>query len=170
LADVKRETARRDYIREAQGKLTRRDVLAREWQIVQLAKDGAQKYETLASASAGAMEDLAEDQRAALTRLLASRDFVTLFRGGAGTGKSFVLRRVQEALQREGGVTRVLAPQRQQVLDIAKDGLGDTQTVAEFLMTRSMPQRAIAVIDEAGQIGAQRTPAPNRRRRRWSSP
>lgn len=155
LSDVKRETVRRDYIREAQGKLTRRDVLAREWHIVQLAKDGALKYEALGSASAGAAEGLAEDQRAALTRLLASRDFVTLFRGGAGTGKSFVLRRVQEALQRESRVTRVLAPQRQQVLDLAKDGLANTQTVAEFLTTRSMPPRAVVVIDEAGQIGAQ---------------
>ena len=43
LADVKRETARRDYIREASGKLTRRDVLGREWNIVQLAMIGARK-------------------------------------------------------------------------------------------------------------------------------
>ncbi len=130
-------------------------MLAREWHIVQLAKDGARKHEALASASAGAGKNLADDQRAALALLLASRDFVTLFRGGAGTGKSFVLRRVQEALQREGRVTRVLAPQRQQVLGLAKDGLADTQTVAEFLTTRSMPLRAVVVIDEAGQIGAQ---------------
>jgi hypothetical protein len=61
---------------------------------------------------------------------------------------------VQGALQSAGGVTRVLAPQRQQVLDLAKDGLSDTQTVAEFLATRSMPPQAIVVIDEAGQIGA----------------
>ncbi len=155
LADVKRETARRDYIREESGKITRRDVLSREWNIVQLAKDGARKHAALSWAIAEVSEDLAEDQTAALTRILGSRDFVTLFRGGAGTGKSFVLRRVQEALQRAGGVTRVLAPQRQQVLDLAKDGLGGTQTVAEFLAARSMPPRAVVVIDEAGQIGAQ---------------
>ena len=154
LAEVKRETARRDYIREESGKLTRRDVLAREWNIVQLAKDGARKHAPLASPADGTDEGLAADQSQALTQILASRDFVTLFRGGAGTGKSFVLRRVQEALQRAGYSTSVLAPQRQQAIDLAKDGLGDTQTVAGFLAMRSMAERAVVIIDEAGQIGA----------------
>lgn len=139
MADVKRETERREYIREPSGKLTRRDVLAREWRIVQLAKEGARKHAPLSSSRAQDADGLADDQLQALSSILGSRDFVTLFRGGAGTGKSFVLQRVQEALQRSGYSTRVLAPQRQQVLDLAKDGLGDTQTVAEFLHTRSMP-------------------------------
>ena len=78
-------------------------------------------------------EPLADDQKSALRRILGSRDLVTLFRGGAGTGKSYVLRRVQEALHRAGRATHVLAPQRQQVLDLSKDGLSGTQTVAEFL-------------------------------------
>lgn len=154
LADVKRETARRDYIRESDGKLTRRDVLAREWEIVQLVKNGARKHTPLAIKNSGLLDGLAEDQARALIRILGSRDLVTLFRGGAGTGKSFVLRRVQEALQRAGHPTRVLAPQRQQVLDLAKDGLGGTQTVAEFLTTRSVLKGTVGVIDEAGQIGA----------------
>ena len=154
LVDIKRETARRNYIREASGKLTRRDVLGREWDIVQFAKKGARKHASLASEGDATVNGLAEDQTRALLRILGSRDFVTLFRGGAGTGKSFVLRRVQEALRRAGHTTHILAPQRQQVLDLAKDGLGETQTVADFLATRSLRERAVVVIDEAGQIGA----------------
>ena len=154
LADVKRETARRDYIREASGKLTRRDVLGREWNIVQLAMLGARKHAPLVPGSDTTADGLPQDQARAVIHILGSRDFVTLFRGGAGTGKSFVLRLVQEALRRAGHTTHVLAPQRQQVLDLVKDGLGETQTVAEFLATRSMQQRAVVVIDEAGQIGA----------------
>lgn len=154
LADVKRETARRDYIRESSGKLTRRDVLGREWDIVQLAKDGARKHAPLVLANDVTTFGLAADQAKALIHILRSRDFVTLFRGGAGTGKSYVLGRVQEALLRAGHPAHILAPQRQQVLDLAKDGLTETQTVAEFLTKQSARARAVVVIDEAGQIGA----------------
>ncbi len=112
LDEIKQETAARSYIREMPGRLTRRDVLAREWEIVQLAKDGASKHAPLAAFS-GLHEDmLSEEQKAALRRILDSCDFVTLFRGGAGTGKSFVLKRVQEALNHKGHTTHVLAPQR----------------------------------------------------------
>jgi ATP-dependent exoDNAse (exonuclease V) alpha subunit len=47
----------------------------------------------------------------------------------------------------------VLAPQRQQVLDLARDGLIRTQTVAECLQRRELPERAVVIVDEAGQIG-----------------
>ena len=44
---IKAETAARPYIREANGKMTRRDVLAREWRIVCLARDGAEQFAPL---------------------------------------------------------------------------------------------------------------------------
>ena len=154
LDDIKRETASRPYIRDAAGKLTRRDVLAREWEIVQLAKRGATAHEPLTPLFPVADDSLAPDQRAAFLRILGSRDLITLFRGGAGTGKSYVLRRVQEALRNAGHVTHVLAPQRQQVLDLSKDGLRDTQTVTEFLDRGSFGAGAVVIVDEAGQIGA----------------
>jgi conjugative relaxase-like TrwC/TraI family protein len=81
---IKAETAARPYIREANGKLTRRDVLAREWQIVRLAKDGAARFAPLADPSDRQADDLAQDQLRALNKIVASRDLVTLFRGGAG--------------------------------------------------------------------------------------
>ena len=153
LADLKHETASRDYIREADGKLTRKDVLAREWRIVQMAKQGAGHFGPLASHPWQGTQQLAEDQQRAFEQILASRNFVTLFRGGAGTGKSYVLRSVQEAITRDGGATVVLAPQRQQALDLQRDGLLHTATVAEFLQKQSMPVGAVVVVDEAGQIG-----------------
>ena len=154
LEEIKRETAKRPYIREEHGKVTRRDVLAREWEIVQLAKTGAGARTPLALHRADDDATFADDQRTALRRILSSRDLVTLFRGGAGTGKSYVLRRVQEALHREGRATHVLAPQRQQVLDLSNDGLSGAQTVAEFLDSGSFVAGAVVIVDEAGQIGA----------------
>jgi ABC-type transporter Mla maintaining outer membrane lipid asymmetry ATPase subunit MlaF len=61
----------------------------------------------------------AEEERKALTQLLISRDFITLFRGGAGKGKSFVLRTLVEKLNEAGNFVVTLAPQRQQVVDLA---------------------------------------------------
>ncbi len=151
---IKAETAARPYIRQENGKLTRRDVLGRELQIVRRAKDGIARFEALAAPSDRRNDDLAPDQHHAFNHIIGSRDLVTLFRGGAGTGKSYVLRRVQSALESAGHPTLVLAPQRQQVLDLEKDGLNNCQTVAEFLTGKSMPQNATVIVDEAGQIGA----------------
>jgi conjugative relaxase-like TrwC/TraI family protein len=159
IDDIKGETASRPYIRGELGKLTRQDVLAREWEIVQLAKQGAYAHSSLAHHEEREDGDLAEDQKVALRRILSSRDLITLFRGGAGTGKSYVLRRVQEALHREGRDTHVLAPQRQQVIDLSKDGLRSVQTVTEFLAQSSVPAGAVVIVDEAGQIGARQLSA-----------
>ena len=155
LANLKAETAGRDYLREANGELTRRDVLAREWRIVQMAKKDTGRLEPLASNPPNLAQTLADDQKLALEQILASRDFVTLFRGGAGTGKSYVLRSVQEAIARRGDNTVVLAPQRQQVIDLQRDGLERTQTLAEFLQRQIMPLGAVVIVDEAGQIGGE---------------
>ncbi len=159
IDDIKRETASRPYIRGESGKLTRRDVLAREWEIVQLAKQGAYAHEPLVSNGRREDDDVKDDQKVALRRILSSRDLITLFRGGAGTGKSYVLRKVQEALHRDGQDTKVLAPQRQQVIDLAKDGLQSAQTVSEFLAQNSVSTGAVVIIDEAGQIGARQLSA-----------
>jgi conjugative relaxase-like TrwC/TraI family protein len=155
LTNLKVETASRDYLREPNGELTRKDVLAREWRIVQMAKQGTGRCEPMASASSGSTQQLAHDQQHAYEHILASRDFVTLFRGGAGTGKSYVLRGVQEAISHDGLDTVVLAPQRQQVLDLQRDGLLHTQTVAEFLQKQVTRPGDVVVVDEAGQIGGQ---------------
>ncbi len=153
LTELKRETASRDYIREANGKLTRKDVLGREWRIVQMASQGAGRFSALSNTSAGGSR-LTDDQCKAFEQITASRDFVTLFRGGAGTGKSYVLRSLQDALVKDDKTTVVLAPQRQQVLDLERDGLTHAKTVAELLQNKTMPEGTIVIVDEAGQIAA----------------
>ena len=153
VSDIKQLTASRDYLRGGNDKVAHREMLAREWEIVQVAHDGIGRCAPLVSANQAVDDGLAADQQRALTALLTSRDFIALFRGGAGTGKSFVLQRVQLAVTRTGQPSVVLAPQRQQVIDLARDGLTGTQTVSECLQRQSLPQRAVVIVDEAGQIG-----------------
>ena len=156
LDELKRVASQRDYVRrpEKLGFVTRRDVLAREWEIVKSARDGVCAYYPLLLQLPQFADTLSKEQRAALTRLLSTPDFITLFRGGAGTGKSFVLKRLADELLANGRSVTVLAPQRQQVIDLQKNGLPQPTTVADFLHHPEMPERGVVVVDEAGQIGA----------------
>jgi conjugative relaxase-like TrwC/TraI family protein len=153
VGDIKQLSASRDYLRGASDKVAHRDMLAREWEIVRAATEGIGRHAPLSAIAAELDEQLAPDQQLALRSILSSRSFITLFRGGAGTGKSFVLQRVQRALDRRGQRSFVLAPQRQQVIDLARDGLAQTQTVNECIQRGSLPERAVVIVDEAGQIG-----------------
>ncbi len=48
----------------------------------------------------------------------------------------------------------VIAPQRQQVMDLEKDGFQNVATVSAFLARGELARRAVGVLaDEAGQIG-----------------
>ncbi|MGD0615803.1 MAG: MobF family relaxase, partial [Verrucomicrobiota bacterium] len=157
LSDIQAVTQNRDYVRDKvyQGKITTREVITREWNIVCLAQEGIRKHGPLSSGSGWANQLLDPEQRRAVEHILSSRDFVTLFRGGAGTGKSYTLKEVQSALQRDGHVVQALAPQRQQVNDLERAGFANAQTVSAFLARRSMSPGAVVLVDEAGQIGGE---------------
>ena len=153
LVEIKQLSASRDYLRGDNYKVAHREMLAREWEIVRAAADGIGIHPPLGRAAAELHSQLAPDQQIALRSIVSSRNFITLFRGGAGTGKSFVLQRVQGAINKNGRRSIVLAPQRQQVIDLTRDGLLEAQTVSECLQRGTLPDRAVVIVDEAGQIG-----------------
>ncbi|HTV39814.1 MAG TPA: MobF family relaxase [Candidatus Sulfotelmatobacter sp.] len=157
MPEIQGATQKRDYLRDErfQGQVTTREVMERELNIVRLAQHRMHQYEPLSSNYRTANRSLDEEQRKAVEQILSSCDFVTLFRGGAGTGKSFTLREVKAGLNHGGHVVQVLAPQRQQVADLERDGFHHAETVSAFLTRRSMPRGAIVLVDEAGQIGGE---------------
>jgi conjugative relaxase-like TrwC/TraI family protein len=153
IAELKSETAARDYVRDESlaGKLTNIETLQREWSVVCMASAGKGKYPPL-NANYNVQSELSTEQREAVEKILNSRDFVTLFSGGAGTGKSYALKEVGVGLKRGGHPVCVIAPQRQQALDLRTD-FDQTQTVAEFLARGKMETGCVVLVDEAGQIG-----------------
>ncbi len=147
------EIAKRHYLKSDHGhKITSRTTLERELDVVQAAKNGRGKYTPFCADYKPSIPGVTEEQKCAINRILSSRDFVTLFRGGAGTGKTFTLQEVDGGLKSAGFEVVVLAPQRQQVIDLENDGF-NAQTVAHFLLKKELPKNAVVVIDEAGQIG-----------------
>jgi conjugative relaxase-like TrwC/TraI family protein len=155
LADIQAATARRGYLRykEHPGRITTRQVLHREWEIVCVACDGIGRFGPHCRGYSIRNANLDAGQRQAVERILESRDFVTVFRGGAGTGKSYTLREVYGALQQAGRTVTVVAPQRQQVVDMERDGLQGAQTVSAVLARNALPRGGVLLVDEAGQIG-----------------
>jgi conjugative relaxase-like TrwC/TraI family protein len=155
VSELKEFTQRRGYIRDGArpGEVTLREVLLREWEIVQTAKEGVGDCLPLVANPRPANPQLDNEQRQALESLLRSTNGVSVFRGGAGTGKSFVLRELVEQLRQSGRSVVVLAPQRQQVVEMDKTGFPMPTTVASFLAKGELADSAVIVVDEAGQIG-----------------
>ena len=152
LADLTRAVEAGGYIREAgTRKLTSRAVLRCELDIVLAAAEGRRRHAPLAPNYAP-RPDLTGEQAVAVRQILGSRDFMTLFRGGAGTGKSYALKEVERGLAAAGRPVVVLAPQRQQVRDLAADGL-PAQTLAQALAAKRLPSASVVILDEAGQVG-----------------
>ena len=153
--DLKEFTQRRGYVRDKArpGEVTLREVLLREWEIVQTAKEGVGDCLPLVANPRPANPQLDNEQRQALESLLRSTNGVSVFRGGAGTGKSFVLRELVEQMRQSGRGVVVLAPQRQQVVEMEKGGFPSPTTVASFLAKGELADSAVIVVDEAGQIG-----------------
>ena len=157
LPEIKAVTRKREYLRDEQfqGKITTREVFQREFDIVRIAQHRMRQYEPLAANYQSSNRSLDDEQLKAVEHILSSRDFVTLFRGGAGTGKSFTLREVKTGLIQAGHAVQVLAPQRQQVADLERDGFSGAQTVSALLKQRFLTRGAVVIVDEAGQIGGQ---------------
>ena len=157
LTELQSVTRQRGYVRDEKqpSKVTTRETLQREWAMVSMAKEGVGGFHPFCWDYQISNPQLDTEQREAVEHILGSLNFVTLFRGGAGTGKTFTLREVKRGLEKAGRVVHVIAPQRQQVMDLERDGFNGAQTVSGFLARKNMTPRAVVLVDEAGQIGGQ---------------
>src|SRR5204862_2319933 len=93
FSELKEFTQRRGYMRDADrpGEVTLRDVLLREWDIVQIVKEGVGDCHPLVANPLSANPALDAEQREALAALLFPTNIVSLSGGGVGTGRSLVL-------------------------------------------------------------------------------
>ena len=139
-------------------RITSVDGLRREWSIVEQARQERGRHRPFATNIDLSATPLDEEQQRAITHLLRSRDGVTLFRGAAGTGKSFALRELTARLESAGHVVRITAPQAQQARGLSDDGM-PAITLAKLLQQGELPVGGVVILDEAGQVGGRQMEA-----------
>jgi conjugative relaxase-like TrwC/TraI family protein len=156
LSEIQAETKRRDYVRfeKHPGQVSTRDLMRRECEMVWMARSGiGERYPFIFDYRSTNLQ-LDAKQREAVEGIIKCSNSVILFRGGAGTGKTFTLREVQREIQTTGRTVHMLAPQRQQVMDLEREGFQNTRTVSAFLVARpKLTKIDVLLVDEAGQIG-----------------
>ena len=153
--EIKRETASREYLRSGEDKVAHRDVLAREWEIVRGRARRHRRVRTAVSESrrsrqstdAGTIDRFGHDSLV--------RRFHHAFPRRCRHWKELCSKASSTSTRCDRKRVRRFAPQRQQVLDLLRDGLIGTQTVAECLQRRELPERAVVIVDEAGQLSGQ---------------
>ncbi|OAM91908.1 hypothetical protein AW736_26370 [Termitidicoccus mucosus] len=151
IESVRSALARENFAESADGgELASREGLRHELSVLTAAKLGRNRLPPLNEKFDVAKTSLDAEQCEAVRLIANSRDFITLFRGAAGTGKSYTLNFVAKAVRETAAPLVVLAPQTSQVRDLCKDGL-DAHTLASV---QSIPDGAVVILDEAGQVGA----------------
>ena len=148
-AHIQVVTQRRDYLRARNrpGKVTTREHFQREADIVQIAKEGVGDYHPLVWQPRPFNPQLDDEQRLALQALASNTNLVSVFRGGAGTGKSYVLRELVGEIQASGRGVVVLASQRQQVVDMELAGFPAPMTVTQFLTKGGLAEGVAVIVD-----------------------
>ncbi len=135
---------------------TTRDVLAEERALIDFARAGRGKCKPLLQKHKIRNGDLNAEQRAAVERLVTSRDRVTLLRGAAGVGKTSLMRETVEAIEGTGTHVVPLAPSAAASRGVLRnDGFETADTVARFLVDEKMQKAAagqVIWIDEAGLL------------------
>lgn len=143
-----------DVIRD-NGEMTLRSIRREEAATVRRVQEGRNTRMRLGSPD-GLPENLTHGQRRAARELIASKDFVSLLVGDAGTGKTTVLRAIEESHRANGGARFLpLAPTTRARDALAESGFDEADTVQRFLVSEALQATAenrVVLVDEAGLL------------------
>lgn len=143
-----------DVVRE-NGEMTLRSIRQEEAATVRRVQEGRNTRMRLGKPD-GLPENLTRGQRRAARELIGSKDFVSLLVGDAGTGKTTVLRAIEESHRASGGMRFLpLAPTTRARDALAESGFGEADTVQRFLVSEALQATAenrVVLVDEAGLL------------------
>jgi hypothetical protein len=153
LTVLREGVARLPHPRDETGRsLVSREMLVLELDMIESVRRTRQQFPRLLEAEHCQSASASAEQRAAVHAMLSSKDLVTVFRGGAGTGKSYTLLEVVGALRADGREVIGLAPQWQQI-DGLREKCSRVATLSGFLENPTIARGGVVVLDEAGQVG-----------------
>jgi len=163
VEQTKRQLLRDEFIQESangQQWFTTNQVLAEERRLIDFVRDGKGKFKPLGS---GAYQfqnkTLSEEQRNAVLHVLRSPDWVTAIRGGAGTGKTTMMKEAVAAIESGGQKVFTLAPSAEASRGVLRTdaGFANAETVEALLQNAKLQGQIrgqVIWIDEAGLLGA----------------
>ena len=134
---------------------TTSEVLAEESRMVAMAQNGKGKLSPLYTNSPPLTLD--GDQANAVRHVLTSCNRVSIIRGGAGTGKTTLMKEAVRLMEAKGKSVIVTAPSAQAARGVLRDeGFGKAETVAKLLSDETLQkslQDQVLWVDEAGLLG-----------------
>ncbi|MBS1585842.1 MAG: relaxase domain-containing protein [Bacteroidetes bacterium] len=140
---------------KGQSVCTTKEVLQEERRMVELAKEGRGKFPPLYRQAPPLA--LNGQQAAAVTHILTTSDMVSIVKGGAGTGKTTLMREAHEKIKAAGKQMIVVAPTAQASRGVLKnEGFVEAETVAKLLIDKKMQENLkgqVLWVDEAGLLG-----------------
>lgn len=145
--------------REIDGRkmATTRKVLKEESQMIEFAKGGIGQELPFNSNWQIRQEWLNKDQRAAVDHVLRSKNRVIIVKGGAGTGKSSLMREAVDGIEANGRKVFTFAPSSEASRGVLREKGFEATTVAELLVNKKLQKEIegnVLWIDEAGLLGS----------------
>lgn len=133
-------------------------VLGDEKRVLSFAKDGIGSVDPLNSTWKPSESWLSEEQLAAIHGLTASRDRLQLILGGAGTGKTTLMKQAVAAIEEGGKQVLTLAPSAEASRRVLREeGFESATTVAELLINPKLQDEItdqVVWIDEVSLLGS----------------
>ena len=161
VAQTKRQLLRDELIKEnVDGRqwLTTKDVLAEEKRLIDFVADGKGKFKPFGSGKYQFQNPkLSDEQRNAVRHVLQSTERVTAIRGGAGTGKTTMMKEAVAAIESGGAKVFTFAPSAEASRGVlrADAGFANAETVEALLQNPKLQAQVrgqVIWIDEAGLL------------------
>jgi len=161
VAQIKRQLLRDELIKEnVDGRqwLTTKDVLAEEKRLIDFVADGKGKFKPFGSGKHQFQnQKLSDEQRNAVLHVLRSTERVTAIRGGAGTGKTTMMKEAVAALESTGAKVFTFAPSAEASRGVLRSdaGFANAETVEALLQNEKLQAQVrgqVIWIDEAGLL------------------
>lgn len=156
--DIKAELARRDLVRQGKDEeaiLTTKELQQQELDILNFAKHGKGSMKPIDPNHQIEREWLSDEQKQAVTGLLASSDQLQILRGVAGVGKTTLLEEVVPAIKAQGKAVAMMAPTQRATGNLITDGFSDATTLQRFLVDEKLQEQVkggVIIVDEAGLV------------------
>ena len=161
VAKIKRQLLRDELIKEnVDGRqwLTTKDVLAEEKRLIDFVADGKGKFKPFGPDKYEFQnQKLSDEQRNAVLHVLKSTERVTAIRGGAGTGKTTMMKESVAAIESSGAKVFTFAPSAEASRGVLRSdaGFANAETVEALLQNQKLQAQVrgqVIWIDEAGLL------------------